>query len=112
MRLDELTYDERMVLGGLVRMMLRADGQFSDGEKRAIEQIGARIADDPVHFRRAIVDSAKAFGDDDAIFAAARKVERGEARLMIRSVLEEIATADLTEEAEHNLLLWLQEQWD
>jgi hypothetical protein len=111
MKLDELTYDEQLVLGGFLRLMLRSDGQFSEAEEATLERIGARIAGDAAKLWKVISQSAQEYRSDDAILASAKRVERGEARLMIRSLLEEVAASDLTAEPEHQLLLKLQDLW-
>ena len=111
MQLDELTYDEQMALGGLVRLMVRSDGDFSEAEEAALERVGTRIAGGLAPLWKVISASAQRFPSDDAILAAAKSVDRDEARLMIRTVLEEIAASDLIAETEHNMLLWLQDAW-
>lgn len=109
--LDDLTDDERLALGGLLRMLVRADGDFSEAEEASINLVGERIGGSAGALWRLISRSAQDCPEDDGIRAAARRVERHEARLLLRSVLEEVAATDLVAEPEHQLLSWLDEIW-
>jgi hypothetical protein len=111
MKLDDLTRDEQMVLGGLLRLMLRSDGQFSEGEEAALDRIGQRIAGSAERMWKVISDSAQLLPEDDDIRAAVGNVERDEARREIRWILEELAVGDAISESEQALLSWLRERW-
>jgi hypothetical protein len=111
MKLNELTHDEQMVLGGLLRLMLRSDGQFSAGEETTLERIGERIAGGAAPLWSVISQSAQTHRNDADIRASAKSVERGEARRMICSLLEELAVGDTLAEPETQLLSWLRELW-
>ncbi len=111
MKLDDLTHAEQLVLGGLLRLLLRSDGQFSEAEEATLGRIGERIAGDAARLWKAISQSAQAYPDDAAIRASAKSVDRREARLMIRALMEEVAAGDSITEPEQQLLSWLHELW-
>lgn len=111
MQLDELTRDERLALGGLIRMMVRSDGEFSAAEEATINGLGQRLGGDSGVMWRVISQSAQDCPGDDAVLEVARRVERPEAQQMIRALLEEVAAGDLIAESEHELLAWVDETW-
>lgn len=108
MKLDDLDGDEKLALGGLLRMMIRSDGDFSEAEENAInaagEPLGGRLW--PV-----ISQSAQDCPQDADIRAAVARVTRAEARTLIRGVVQGLAESDLVSESEQGLLGWLDETW-
>ena len=108
MKLEDLDGDEKLALGGLLRMMVRSDGDFSEKEENAINAAGERLGG---RLWGVISQSAQDCPNDADIRAAVAKVTRAEARALIRGVVAEIAESDLVSESEHQLLGWLDESW-
>lgn len=111
MRLDELTPDERLALGGLLRLMVRSDGDFSEAEEATINALGERLAGDPARMWSAISQSAQDCPTDDAIRTAVAAVARPEARALLRDAAREVAAGDEVVASEHALLVWLDGAW-
>ena len=111
MRIQDLDDAERIALGGLLRLMIRSDGDFSEEEEETVNQLGERHLGEPGGVWRLISASAQACPSDDEIRAAAQKVERGEARTLITSILEEVAAGDEVSDEERELLSWLGDAW-
>ena len=110
MQLEDLKAHEQTALGGLIRMMLRSDGEFTEAEEATVERIGVRLGG-AGKLWSAISRSAQDCPGDDDIRAAAVKVERLAARAAILQVLEEVAAGDAVSDAERALLDWLRAQW-
>jgi hypothetical protein len=106
----DLEDHEQLALGGLVRVLVRLDGHFSEEEEaqmaRVAEDIGGADA-----LWQVVSRSAQALRDDAAIREVAAKVVRPEARLLIRETLEGIALAESIVPAEQKLLDWCDELW-
>ncbi len=110
MKLDDLTAVERLALGGLVRLMLRADGSFSEEEEGCVNTIGDELGGRDTLWR-AISDSAQAFPEDGAARDAAQRIERPEARELFLAVLASIAAADAVSPAEKGMIDALRAGW-
>lgn len=126
---DLLTSDEQLALAGLLRLLVRLDGEFSEDEEVAItaaaSRIGtARATDDGAYrdesptealgadaFWKLIDRAAIELPDDEAIRRAAIGVERPAAREAIHAVLYDVASADAVAPAELSLLDWLANEW-
>lgn len=109
-KLDDLEDHERLALGGLIRILIRLDGSFSEEEEAHLDEVAGSIGT-PEALWRVISRSAQEHANDDAIRAAATSVERVGARQLIRGALESIARAETIEPAEQELLDWLDETW-
>ena len=110
MRLDDLTLDEQLAFGGLIRLMLRGDGQFTEAEEERVNQLGARLADQ-ARIWSVISASAQALVGDAAIRKAAAGVTRPAVRALVRDSLLEIARDGAVTESEQSLLDWLASIW-
>ncbi len=111
MNLSDLTADEKLVLGALIRLMVRADGRFTEEEEQRIQDIGADIgsAED---LWRAVSDSAQRYTSEATTKAAIPSVTRPEARTMIFDVVLGVATADTIAPGEQVILDSLRTAWD
>ncbi|MEM9068707.1 MAG: hypothetical protein AAGE52_09380 [Myxococcota bacterium] len=109
-KIDDLESHEQLALGGLLRVLIRLDGQFSEEEEAFLEEAAAEIGGRDALWR-VISRSAQKCPDDDSIRAHAQKVIRPEARLMIRETIEIVAKADTITEGEQKLLDWVAELW-
>lgn len=110
MTLVDLTPEERLALGGLVRIVIRADGSFSEEEEARMDRIGDELGGRELLWK-AISDSAQAFADDGAVRAAALGVRRAEARELILEVLTSVAAADSISPNELSVIDALRGEW-
>lgn len=110
MKLTDLTNDERLALGGLLRILVRADGEFSVAEEERIDAVGDELGGKDVLWK-AISASAQHFKDDQQIRAAAMGIARPEVRDIVLSVLESVAIADTMSPAEEGILTALKAHW-
>jgi hypothetical protein len=110
MNLKDLEKHERNAFGGLVRMMLRADGDFTEAEEARVNEIGEALGGAELIWR-VISDSAQAFPKDEQIRASAKAVTRPEARALIRDALSRISASDGVDPSERELTAWLEREW-
>ena len=82
MTINELDHDERIALGGLLRLIIRSDGDFTVAEEETVNQLGVKHLGDAAELWSLISDSAQAAPNDAAIRASAQKVTRPAARAM------------------------------
>lgn len=109
-RIDDLEDHEQLAFGGLIRILIRQDGHFSEEEEAHLERVAQEIGT-VEQLWKVISRSAQELQNDDAIRAAARKVDRPEAQSLIREALEAIARAETIEPTEQELLDWLDAIW-
>ncbi len=110
MKLTDLEKHERNTFGGLVRMMLRADGDFTEAEEARVNEIGEALGGAALVWR-VISDSAQAFPDDARIRASVKAVARPEARALILDTLSKISASDGVDPSERELTAWLEREW-
>ncbi len=107
MRFDELEEREQLALTGLVRLMVRMDGQFSPGEVDAVAALAREVG----------------AGGFWATMARAQTIEMDElgkqveqvrpaVREWMYGVLVGLAAVDGIEESESELLTWLMDIWE
>jgi len=111
MQLDELSEQERMALGGLIRLMIRSDGDFSEEEEARIDAIGELRAGGRAEMWKLISASAQALPDEKSTRAAASEVARSDAQATILAVLTSIAEEGGITTTEKTLLEWLRGVW-
>lgn len=109
MKLDDMTAEERMALGTLVRKMVGIDGEYSAEEATNLEEVAKEFGVDD--FWDLIRDAGQEDLSDEALKARARAVERGEVQKTIYAALFGIATAGSIVAVESSLLDWLAENW-
>ncbi len=110
MNLKELTRDEQLALGGLVRMMIRADGVFTQEEEERVTAIGDELGGGDLLWR-IVSDSAQAFRDDTEVRRAGAAIARAEARELVLGVLTSVAVADTVTPSEQGLIDALRAAW-
>lgn len=110
MDIDDLDRAEQLALGGLIRLLVRSDGDFTQAEEDRIHAIGERIGGGEVIWRL-ISSSAQAYPHDGQVRTAATAVERPEARALFLDVLGEVAEPDGVAVEEAALLDWLRGAW-
>ncbi len=110
MDIDDLDRAEQLALGGLIRLLVRSDGDFTQAEEDRINAIGERIGGADVIWRL-ISNSAQAFPHDGQIRTAAGAIGRPEARALVLDVLGDVAATDGVAAGETALLDWLRQTW-
>ena len=108
--LSTLEDHEQLALGGLIRVLIRLDGSFTEEEEERLNVMADELGGRDLLWR-IISRSAQEHANDDAIKADAEKVQRPAVRVFIRDMLESVARADTIEPAELKLLEWLDERW-
>lgn len=111
MNIDQLSESERMALGGLIRLMVRSDGDFSEEEEARIDAIGELRAGGRAAMWKLISDSAQALPSEDAIREAAVAVVRDDARTALLVILTSIAEEGGITDSERALIDWLRQSW-
>lgn len=110
MKLTDLSSDERLALGGLIRLLVRADGEFSVAEEERLDASGDALGGKELLWK-AISASAQAFKTDADIRDAGLAIARPEVREVVLSVLESVARADTMSPAEASLIATLKTHW-
>ena len=110
MELRDLTPDEEVVLLGLLREIITADGKYSDAEKRGVDRIRTAIGD--ARFDQAMQDAQSRFAAHGALKEAAKAVTRQAARAAIFAVLSDVASVDGMDREEMKPLNWLASWWE
>ena len=108
--LPDLTRDEQLALGGLIRLMIRADGVFSAEEEERVDAIGEELGSRELIWQM-ISDSAQVFRNDAELRRAGAAIGRVEARELILGILTSVAIADTVSPGEMGLLDALRAAW-
>jgi len=111
MNIDQLSQPERMALGGLIRLMVRSDGDFSEEEEARINAIGELRGGGRAAIWKLISESAQALPGEEAIRAAAAQVVRDDARTTFLAILTSIAEEGGITDGERSLIDWLRKSW-
>jgi uncharacterized tellurite resistance protein B-like protein len=111
MTLDELESDERIALGGLLRLVIRSDGDFTEAEEETVNQLGEELLGGAGNMWKVISDSAQVCPRDADIRASAAKVSRPEARAVILDLMRKVAAGDEVSPDEESLIGWLETLW-
>lgn len=109
MKLTDLNADEDVVLLGLLREVVQADGQYTDAERSKVDALRESLG--PDRFDHAMLDAKRRFTTRDAMKAAAKEVTRAEVRAVIYATLLEVARADGVSRPEEKPLAWLASWW-
>ena len=109
--LEDMTEDERLALGGLIRIMLRLDGSFSNTEEAHVEEAGEKLGS-VEGLWSVISKSAQELRSDEEVRQKVLQVERKAVRSAIIDALTLIARAESIVPAEQSLLDWLATTWD
>ena len=111
MKITDLEPSEQIVFGCLLRILIRADGHFTEEEEEQVNRIGAEELGDAQDLWHLISVSAAAHTDENEIRTEVGSVTRPEARALILQVLERVAGADAVARSESDLLEWLRGEW-
>lgn len=110
MRLSELNEHEELALLGLMREIVQADGEYSPGERRAVDELREELG--AARFDKAILRAMDAFDSRAELKEHAKKnVTRPEAQKAIYAALERVAASDGVTESEEKPLAWLASWW-
>lgn len=125
-----LTDSELLAFCGLVRLLVRLDGEVSKEERRAIEEIGPALAhrevepgepyretapeaqDGVERFWSAMDQAAKSMSEESDVQKAALAVTRQEAREELHAALHHLAASDVISKPEWEMLTWLASVWN
>ncbi|MAQ16916.1 MAG: hypothetical protein CMN30_19245 [Sandaracinus sp.] len=107
----KLTHDELLALAGSARVMVFADGEFSEGEVAIVERMGEELGLDDLRWRAIWKEAREAFAADRSALEAAAAVARPEAQEVIYEQLYVLATDGTIVDAEWDILEWLDETW-
>ncbi len=110
MNLKEFTRDEQLALGGLVRLMIRADGVFTPEEEERVTAIGEELGGGELLWR-IVSDSAQAFQTDAEVRRAGAAIARDEVRELVLGILTSVAIADTVTSGEQGLIDSLRAAW-
>lgn len=110
MELSQLTSDETLVLVGLMRVVIQADGEFSNPEREHVALVRTALGTD--RFTQAMLTATEQYPDNETLKNAAKAVTRVEARKAIHDVLVKIAASDTITAEEEKPLRWLESWWE
>lgn len=105
MQLSDLNDDEALVLVGFMRVVIQADGEYSDDERKHVAIVETALGSE--RFQHAMSQ----VGELDALKALAKRVARREAQHAIFDVLSKIAGSDGLTSEEEKPLRWLASWW-
>lgn len=109
MELSELTSDEALVLVGFMRIVVRADGDYSEAERQHVAIVEQALGVE--RFQQAMLDVRGHADKLEQLKAAAKNVTRPDARRTIYDVLQKIAASDEVSVEEEKPLRWLASWW-
>lgn len=107
--LNELSEDEQVVLMGLLREVVQADGDYTDAERSEVSILQQELGDDA--FLKSMKAAQEKFTSRDKLVEAARLVTRPEAQRAIMNRLIQMAAVDGFDDAEEKPLRWLGREW-
>jgi hypothetical protein len=110
MQIKDLEPHEQHALGGLIRMMIRSDGDFTEEEEEKVNAIGERLGGQALIWRT-ISASAQACQTDEQIRATVPAVVRPDARQLILDAIEQVAGSDGLAATEAELIDWVKQSW-
>ncbi|MBX7191648.1 MAG: TerB family tellurite resistance protein [Sandaracinaceae bacterium] len=110
MELSELTHDEVLVLVGFMRVVIQADGQFSNAEREHVALVRTALGTD--RFTQAMLEATERFADNESLKRATKAISRPAARRAIHDVLVKIAASDTLTAEEDKPLRWIESWWE
>jgi uncharacterized tellurite resistance protein B-like protein len=110
MEIRDLSPDEDVLLLGLLREVVQADGDYTDAERGQVHQLRDALGQE--RFERAVAEAQSRFASRAALKDAAKEITDQETRERIFEVLERAAASDGLNEREQKPLKWLASWWD
>lgn len=99
-----------IVLAGLLRLMLGADGRLSERELEHADDLPRRLGIGPEEWRSHWDRAARELPNAQAVREAAAAL-RGDLRDSVYEILYRLAEADGIDDSEWDLLEWLDRHW-
>lgn len=110
MHLNELNHEETVVLLGFMRVIIQADGEFTESEREQVARVREAVGAE--RFQTAMHEAAQRFEDNnDALKTATKAITRPEARKVIHALLVDVAESDSVTSEEEKPLRWLESWW-
>lgn len=110
MDIRELTDDENLALVGLLKLIIQADNLYSLKESAQLKRVAGMMGADVFH--RTVEAAREKFKTLQDAKAFAPSVTRQEARMLIFSVLQDMAHVDGVVADEEHSLEWLAKLWN
>jgi hypothetical protein len=107
--LRDLGESEQLALCALLRLLIRLDGQFSDAEQEALQEIALDFGER--RFWQVMEDAASKAPDDESVRALALGITRPGVRELVYGVILHVAQSDVAQGRELGLLDWLRSEW-
>ena len=104
-----LDADEQLVLAGLLRLLVRLDGKFSDEEQAALEELAGDFGEKT--FWHLMDEAGRKLPDEASIRDRVSVVRNDEVRALIYGLVLTVAQSDCIQGREQGLLDWLRESW-
>ncbi len=105
----DLDENEQLALAALLRLLVRMDGQFSQAEQEALQEIALDFGEK--RFWKVMEEAASKAPDEARIRAVAQSVTRLSARELIYGAVLGVAMSDVIQGGETSLLDWLRAEW-
>jgi hypothetical protein len=109
MKLTDLDDDERLALVALMRGIVLADGDVSDGEAKILPGLAEAIGKQAYHETFDLV--GQRFSDEEGLKKFLLEIKRQEARELIYRTLAGLASVDGVSPTERYHLKWLEGAW-
>lgn len=109
MRLEELQRPEQLAFAGLVRLLVRIDGEFSPGEVTALASLAKELGSGA--FWTLMREAQQELGSAEDVVEVVETVTRREVQDWIYGVLLGLAAVDGIQDAESQVLDWLMHTW-
>ncbi len=108
MQFDELSPDEQLAFAGLIRLMIRMDGELSPGEVTAVSALAKDIGAPNLWM---LMTDTRAL-ESNEVSRRVKEIDSRPIREWMYGVLVGLAAVDGIDPSETTLLDWLREVWD
>lgn len=103
MDVRELTPDERQVLFGLLAHMVAADRRIDPGEAAELDALGEEMGVGSLN--DAFIEARRTYPTTESALDAAPRIDRKDARELVRTLLHDLAAADGERSIEEDRIL-------
>jgi uncharacterized tellurite resistance protein B-like protein len=110
LEIKDLSYEEEVVLVGLLKAIIRADHKLSGQEHEEVRRIASSMGQE--RFAERVGQAQQLFSQLSDIKSYATRITRQGARELIYALLYGLADADGFASEEETLLVWLGEVWE
>lgn len=108
MKFDELNPDEQIAFAGLIRLMIRMDGELSPGEVKAVSSLAKDIGAPNLWM---LMTDTRAL-ESNEVSRRVAAIDSRPVREWMYGVLVGLAAVDGIDPSETTLLDWLREVWE